>query len=322
VPEAAILGLLVSAGVLITSGALKIAAPAVAQERRFLASAGLPNTPTWLLRAHPLAEVALGTSLLLFSGQPLQLVTLFVVGLFGFYLALVVRVWLTDEVVSCACFGQALDQEVGLRVALRNAMLLGFGVLAAVSSWTGPTLRTMWAPASSWWLVGVLAVLVLGWLMLPIAPKEDELGDYLRSPIPGALVQAAEGHAVTLVELARLKAQLLLFLSKGCGSCDAIYAQIPEWRRRMPTVEVRIVIMGTPHPSFAEWTQANPNTLFDVKGEAKRTLAIRGTPSAVLLGADGLLAGGPVVGSEVTLTFAEDIVKQLAEHAEAEQDNG
>jgi len=38
-----------------------------------------------------------------------------------------------------------------------------------------------------------------------------------------------------------------------------------------------------------------------------------GTPSAVLLGADGYLAGGPVAGEDAVAEFVEDVLSVLAD---------
>jgi hypothetical protein len=53
---------------------------------------------------------------------------------------------------------------------------------------------------------------------------------------------------------------------------------------------------------------------FDVEDGATHTFAPTGRPAAVLLGADGLLAGGPVAGSIAVTEFVADIVAELAEN--------
>ena len=50
---------------------------------------------------------------------------------------------------------------------------------------------------------------------------------------------------------------------------------------------------------------------FDVEQGATETFA-KGRPSAVLLGADGALAGGPVAGANAVVTFVEEIVAELS----------
>ena len=51
----------------------------------------------------------------------------------------------------------------------------------------------------------------------------------------------------------------------------------------------------------------------DPRFSARETLGGRGAPSAALLGADGMLAGGPVVGGDEVIGFAAEIAQQIRE---------
>jgi hypothetical protein len=53
-------------------------------------------------------------------------------------------------------------------------------------------------------------------------------------------------------------------------------------------------------------------TLHDPRRWARETLGLDGTPAAVLLGADGLLAGGPVSGRDEVVAFVDEIAGELA----------
>ena len=52
---------------------------------------------------------------------------------------------------------------------------------------------------------------------------------------------------------------------------------------------------------------------FDEDVSVGRLLECHGTPSAVLLGSDDLLAGGPVVGPDAVVELVQDIKEELAE---------
>ena len=45
----------------------------------------------------------------------------------------------------------------------------------------------------------------------------------------------------------------------------------------------------------------------------RRLFSVSSTPAAVLLGADGYLAGGPVVGADVVAEFVDDVLDALSE---------
>lgn len=60
------------------------------------------------------------------------------------------------------------------------------------------------------------------------------------------------------------------------------------------------------------------NALHDLQFTARTSLGAKTAPSAVLLGADGMLAGGPVNGGSSVIEFVGEIQEQLA----AAQDDG
>src|SRR5690625_7397539 len=54
------------------------------------------------------------------------------------------------------------------------------------------------------------------------------------------------------------------------------------------------------------------HALHDPQFSAREVLGAKTAPSAVLLGADGLLAGGPVTGGRGVIEFVDEIQEQLA----------
>ncbi|WP_228488906.1 hypothetical protein [Raineyella fluvialis] len=147
-----------------------------------------------------------------------------------------------------------------------------------------------------------------------VADDDEELEDYEREEIPDVMVQDPDGHAVPLRSLVATGAQLLLFLSPGCGSCAGIARDLPRWRARELPLGIRVVVSAgaLDLPGAPAWVET---ALVDPAGEVGRTLGIHGTPGAVLLGTDGLLAGGPVLGSGPVREFYVQIAEQLEEAA-------
>lgn len=138
---------------------------------------------------------------------------------------------------------------------------------------------------------------------------EDEL-EYVRAPIPETLLLDPEGMPVTLRTLAKERAQLLVFGNCYCGSTIQALRQIPEWAERLPAIDVKYIYSGVAprdemHQETTGWV--------DHDRIVWRTLGLQQSPAAVLLGADGLLAGGPVGGLEDVTAFVADIVDTLAE---------
>lgn len=148
---------------------------------------------------------------------------------------------------------------------------------------------------------------------------EEELLDYERAPIPPAVLQQADTRLVTLQQLAGQRAALLVFVSEGCGPCERVLDQVPGWLTALsPFMQVKVVL-SRPLDQLRERTieRVGEHALHDLQFTARRALGARTAPSAVLLGADGLLAGGPVDGGSAVIEFVEEIVEQLGAAQEA-----
>lgn len=144
------------------------------------------------------------------------------------------------------------------------------------------------------------------------AAEDDEL-DYLRSPIPPGLLRDADGELVPLRSFTAGRAVLLIWVNPGCGPCERILTALPAWRERLdPLVAVHMVLprplAGIAQPDLE---RLGPGPMEDVHSTLAETLSMRGTPTAVLLGADGMLAGGPVAGGDEVSDFVEEIIEQL-----------
>jgi hypothetical protein len=154
---------------------------------------------------------------------------------------------------------------------------------------------------------------------------DEWVEDEGRLPIPAETLRSADGTTTTLAELVTERAAVLLFLEPTCGSCARLLNDLSAWRRVMP--EIRIVTVravpdpaahlvhrhgppptdgtGEPFPTSpgGYWAEASITGSFGTNGF---------TPWAVLLGADGLVAGGPVAGSVAVRAFLAEVLTHLA----------
>ncbi|PKW28132.1 MauE/DoxX family redox-associated membrane protein [Phycicoccus duodecadis] len=320
-PSALLLPLLTCSVVLWVSGAAKLRDPASLERAVASLAVPAPFDGRAARRLLPWAEVALGLWLLVATGVWLVVVTFAVLVLFGTYLALVARAQRGPEAAECGCFGALGDQRVTTATVARNALLVvaaASGVVAALRDVS--VLTALLAGAAAWgWLAAAaltagIAALVTwrapddagGGVAAPTAGDEDE---YLRTPVPDVQLLTEEGELVLLGSRARFAAQLLVFLSPGCGACLRVAPLVPGWAERLAPVEVHAVLLGEAATVGAH-PELRGHVWFDPHRVAHRALA-PSTPSAVLVGTDALLAGGPVLGEQGVLAFVDEVLAHL-----------
>ena len=326
-PSALLLPVITCAAVLIVSGVAKLRAPETVDSA--FTSLEVPKAldTAWVRRLVPWMEVALGAWLLLASGSALVVVAVLTLLLFVAYLVLVVRAVRRPEPVDCGCFGALGDSEVTTVTVWRNALLVLSALLAVVAGLQGTGLVPSLLDDSrvlAWVAAAALAAAVAALVTYraprsasaSIGPRVDASGDYLRDAIPQAAVLTEEGELVLLSHESAKAAHLLVFLSPGCGPCGRIGPLVAGWSEQLAPVVVRAVVAGQPDVVRTWLTYLQGHAWFDPFG-ITRTAFTAGNPSAVLLGADGLVAGGPVHGEEDVLAFVADVADQLREAREA-----
>ncbi|MFD6700751.1 MULTISPECIES: MauE/DoxX family redox-associated membrane protein [unclassified Microbacterium] len=324
-PATAVASTLILVGVLVASAIAKLRTPDDAAGWEAL---GIPAAlrRDWLIRLHPIAELVLAAALLLLGGVLGIAAAVVAVLLFAAYLVMVWRAKRQTPDASCACFGER--RRITGRTLLRNGWLVLMAVISAVAIgalplWGGvATLAVVLWP----WTLALAAVAVTFVLVqesgsaevgdrasagAPAAGGEDELEDYLRSRTPAVPVQLADGQTTTLRMLSERQPVLLLAVSETCGSCTPVIESIDEYRALLPEVSVRFLLQSAPGDSRLASTE-EPQTLHDPNRYVGPSLADHWfTPTAVLLGADGLLAGGPVAGRSSIDEFVDDIYESL-----------
>ena len=334
---------LMLAAVLILSGVMKLRSPE--ESASAFTSLQLPN---WLNqprfhRALPIVELVLA-GLLLIVPSPLSIfVALVVMGLMLIYVIVIGRALSFGYPVDCSCFGNLGLGEVTVSTLARNMLLAVVSIAAlafAVLQPKSPLGFLFSSDVSTWgWLLGaivtaVLAVLILGGVSsrpteAPVqSPRraymdeeeelEEEFEDeapYLRVPTPAATVVKADGSRHSVRQLARAQAQLLVFLSPSCGSCMPVIEKMEEMREKVAPVALREVFMMQPEQGQKLVDEGQlpsiEHALFDPDRMLSTAIEIGGTPGAVLLGTDDLLAGGPVAGGYAVFDFVDDVAAQL-----------
>lgn len=326
-PSAVLLAPLIVAGVLVASAVPKAQRPKDTWSAMRLLKVPAPFLSERTARALPWGELVVAAAVLLApSGSPAVLAAAAATVLMLAYWALVARALTFEHPPSCGCFGRIGQHQITPRTLLRNTLLLGVAVVWLVAAWRGNSVPGLVAQIDGngwWWLLGALVAVAVAVLVVapgrdpqpaPLFPpgssgEEEVEEDYVRLPIPLRTLQRTDGSAVTLHELVAQRPRLLVFTTCSCGSTAAAADRVPAWRERLPIVEVSVVSTRSRDQSVADLPGLADDLLLDHGSVVFQGLAMGGSPSAVLLGADGLLAGGPVAG----LAEVEALVDEIAE---------
>ncbi|HEU4329666.1 MAG TPA: MauE/DoxX family redox-associated membrane protein, partial [Lapillicoccus sp.] len=286
-----------------------------------------PVAQPWMRTIHPWAELLLAVCLLVTSGPTAVVAAALVALLFVGYLLLVLRALGSPEPTDCACFGAAGSEQISGVTVVRNVWLL---LLSAAGLWfafsgRSPLQWTLGAGPDAWWLAAMAAAAVTTALILMRGASTstgvahdaggergaDEVEDYERIQTPNVPLTLPDGSVVSLRDFASSRPKLILAVSATCTSCVPTIDAATQWQQRLPELDVHLLF---PSPASAVTSKpALPSVLYDPMKFAYEGLHMPGTPSAVLLGVDGMLAGGPVVGHDNISAFVADIDAELAD---------
>lgn len=290
--------------------------------------------------ALPVVEVALALALWT-PVVPVQVIVAVLVALLMVtYLVIIARALSFPDPVECSCFGTLGSPTVSRGTLARNIVLTLLGLVTIASAAAGTiTDAVRQAPLGVLgWAVGlalavVLTVLVRGGTNTAPRPRAEapqehdappDEGDeeYERLPVPFGMLREypaaqasgeaapADGRVLTLDEAMGQGAQLMIWVSPGCGPCERVLNHVPDWADALePLVQVR-TMFRTPPPELAEGTlsRAGHRPSHDVESNVGTALGTASFPSAVLLGTDGLTAGGPVLGASAVEEFVGELL--------------
>lgn len=320
---------------LLISGLAKLGARGGTQDAMRSLRLPLPTMHASVASVLPVTEIVLALAIWIPAPALQVLLTGLVAALMLTYLVIIARALTFEEQVHCSCFGTLASPTVSRTTLVRNVLLSVLGLLAVVAAASGAmTTLLVQAPMG---LIGLGIALLIAIALTaatiggsvaetdadaPTAPApaaadpdEDELLDYERSPIPAAVLQQPDGRLITLTQLTAQRAALLVFVTEGCGPCERVLDHAEEWIGELEqTLQVRFVF-SRPLDQLRERTtdRVTGYALHDLQFTARTALGGTSAPSAVLLGADGQLAGGPVNGGSAVIEFVQEIREQLAE---------
>ena len=280
----------------------------------------------------PWAELVLAVGLLFAPGPLFPVFAIASCALMVFYLVVIARALATGRTEGCNCFGKKSAAPVSRYTLIRNIALTIAGILTVVASFVGGkavVYELVGLNGSGWlWAVGAALIALTLWaiqrgeslaepapdipeVVLPSAADESE--DYVRVPIPYASIYTTDGRVTTLRDMSRVQARVLFFASPTCGSCTPILKTIPRWQKLLPQLGLHPVFSSEEKIHQAhklEKLDEGVEALVDPKHAAMHNFG-RGTPMAVILGSDGMLAGGPVAGTSDVKQLMDDLLVEF-----------
>lgn len=281
-----------------------------------------PLASPLVLRAVPVVEVILAVGLLGGRGWLFGAFALGALALMVAYLLLVVRAVNAGDAASCGCFGEA-DGTVDQWTIARNALLTLAGAAALAMALSGrDTLDILGSGGAVWgWLLAAAFVPALLWVSTrhsgsPVAasaaaaPGEGAEFDYVRVPIPPVGVQNESGEWLTMDSVPAVRPVLVLMVNPGCGACAGVDDLVPEWRERLPEVDIRGVFQSA-NTAFPTFPNLSEGRLLDPNRSFGKAIGSKWAPAAALLGTDRLMAGGPVGGVGAIKALIDDIEAEL-----------
>lgn len=253
---------------------------------------------------------------------------------------------------ACRCFGSLSKSPIGWPTLLRNALLLGITALVIrAGPETGPeAISTFLATLSPlYWLAGgTFFLLLLGagvqfWLLWQLWRQNGRLllriealevaKDSLRAPAPLAasvngqpvLAEArAPGFELPLAGGARGSLQrllaagypvLLIFADSGCGPCQALLPEVAAWQQHTHD-QLTIAVLGSGWGKKGARQVAGLGNLFvQEKHEVAARYGVQGTPAAVLIRPDGMLASPVLTGADGVRQLLQAALSPALRHA-------
>ncbi|MBF6065108.1 redoxin domain-containing protein [Nocardia terpenica] len=205
---------------------------------------------------------------------------------------------------ACSCFGATSTTPIGRTTVLRNALLIALTVAAAAGSFAHPRVPQELSADRA---VGTVLAAALAAPLIRLTGEvralrrrldEQALSTLGAEGLPvGALAPEFElldtrGGRVGLEKLlASGRHLLLVFVHPACELCAALARELPRWQARAEAALSIVVVGNGEVAEHAAWGSEQRlgeiPVLVQQGNEAALRYRVRGTPSGVLIGADG-----------------------------------
>jgi thiol-disulfide isomerase/thioredoxin/uncharacterized membrane protein YphA (DoxX/SURF4 family) len=133
----------------------------------------------------------------------------------------------------------------------------------------------------------------------PTMPAAREIGE----PAPEVKLPDLEGRIVELKDF-RGQETLVLFWNPGCGFCQQMLPEIKQWEENRPEGAPKLLFVSAGTEEANSDMKLFSKVVLDQQFAAGRAFGASGTPSAVLVDAEGRIASEVAVGAPAVLDLA------------------
>jgi thiol-disulfide isomerase/thioredoxin len=132
------------------------------------------------------------------------------------------------------------------------------------------------------------------------------------APAPALDLPDVEGRRIRLSDL-RGAPTLVLFWNPGCGFCERMLPDLKAWETAPPPGAPRLLVVSAGSAEANRAMGLRAPVVLDEAFAAGHRFGVGGTPSAVLVDADGRIAAPAAVGAAAVLALARTPVASVRE---------
>jgi thiol-disulfide isomerase/thioredoxin len=136
------------------------------------------------------------------------------------------------------------------------------------------------------------------------AQQAERRGPKVGEPAPEVRLTDLKGNEVSLQEDFRGKEALVLFWNPGCGFCEQMLPDLKEWESNAPEGAPRLVVVSAGSEEANREMGLTAPVLLDQQFAVGSAFGASGTPSAVLVDAEGKVASEVAVGAPAVMELA------------------
>jgi peroxiredoxin len=129
------------------------------------------------------------------------------------------------------------------------------------------------------------------------------IGPAIGQPAPALRLPDLAGTTVDLADR-RGESTLVLFWNPSCGFCQKMLPDITAWEEARPSGAPELLVVSTGSVTDNEALGFRATVLLDQNFSIGPSFGVQGTPSAVLVDAEGRIASSVAVGAEAALALA------------------